>query len=145
MVLSPAPQLRACVYNVPLALDHPLDPLLAKGRNLEMVDNSRSRTVGPMPVRRFIDEFLYLDDMPSLQGFLSSRYAFSSIPEKAETASGIYEPLVCVHTTFPFHASLSVPNRSELSIAQRNIRLDALVLSFSTLLNARLFLVSSGT
>ena len=97
--LSPPPP-QKCVYNVPLALDQPLQPLRAKNRNIEFVDGAREHIVGPMPVRDFLDEFLHLDDEPSRSGLLSSWLAFRSVPTQADTPSGIYEPLVSAFCSF---------------------------------------------
>ncbi len=39
---QPEPEPRRCIYNVPLALEQPLQPLHAKHRNLEMVETSQA-------------------------------------------------------------------------------------------------------
>ena len=85
------------VYNVPLAVEQPLDPLRARDRNLEMVEASPQYTVGPMPVRNFIDEFLSSGSYSSKDGQRSSHRAFRSVPVQADTPERIYEPLVCAH------------------------------------------------
>nr|VWP01173.1 Anthranilate--CoA ligase (EC [Ganoderma boninense] len=92
-----------CIYNVPLALEQPLQPLRAKYRNLELVDTSQTQTVGPMPVPAFLDEFMPVDKPLSTSGMRASRRAFNSVPEKADTPSGIYQPLIAAMNTKTKH------------------------------------------
>ncbi len=87
---------RQCVYDVPLALDGSsgFEPDQAMARNLA---ESRTFTLGPMPVRPFLDTFL--PTSPIDKGRIrSSKKAFTSIPATAESASGIYVPLVSFTT-----------------------------------------------
>ena len=100
-----APPLK-CIYNVPLPSDQP--PLRAKNRIIGFVNDVREHVVGPMPVRAFIDEFLYLENLP-YTGVLSRRFAFQSVPSQADTPSGIYEPLVRSTPPFRHGVRSSVP------------------------------------
>ena len=89
-----------CVYDVPLALDSTtnectvaFDHRGAAARNKRNVQDSRQWTAGPMPVQQFLKYFLRLDDHSSHER-MSSRDAFRSVPPRADSAAGIYEPLV---------------------------------------------------
>ena len=71
-----------------------LDPLHAKSRNMYMVERSRTYVVGPMPAEEFLENFLPLARGVDQHPLLSSRNAFRSVPESANTVAEILVPLV---------------------------------------------------
>ncbi|RPD77918.1 hypothetical protein L226DRAFT_336365 [Lentinus tigrinus ALCF2SS1-7] len=57
-----------------------LEPELAKIRNKQMFEDAKMNTVGPMPVRDFMHDFLYVPHLCDTFDLLSSRGAFSRVP-----------------------------------------------------------------
>ena len=92
--------LEACVYNVPMALDsqtsrtHGLEPALAMARGRAHIQDAQRYTLGPMPVAAFMDTFLN-SGSTDRGDLLSFKNAFNAVPERADSAAEIYEPLVC--------------------------------------------------
>ncbi len=88
------------VYNVPMALDitlshtEGLSPDSATSQNMQRVQQARQYTLGPIPATTFMDRFFPLAEGYDRTGLLSFRNAFSAVPQCAESASQIYEPLV---------------------------------------------------
>ncbi|KAI0712053.1 hypothetical protein C8Q76DRAFT_476440 [Earliella scabrosa] len=100
MSLSSPPSSSQCVYDVPMALDRllthtrGLEPECAKANNIRVVREARNYTLGPMPVRDFINNFLDPPSSGSTKNMRSSRHAFHSVPSCAATSAEIYGPLV---------------------------------------------------
>ena len=92
--------LEACVYNVPMALDsqtsrtHGLEPALAMARGRAHIQDAQRYTLGPMPAATFMDTFLK-STSTDRDDLLSFENAFNTVPERADSAAEIYEPLVC--------------------------------------------------
>lgn len=88
------------VYDVPMALEQSfsrtrgLEPELAKSRNKRMVENARKQTIGPMPVRDFMREFLYVPHPCEMIDLLASRRAFNRVPHRAATSDVLCHALV---------------------------------------------------
>ena len=86
-------------YNVPMALDQSLihtrglEPERAKLRNTKMIEEAKNCTLGPIPVRHFVEEFLYAPSHDR-KGMSSPRNAFRSVPSRAINEKDICEPLV---------------------------------------------------
>ncbi|KAJ8496247.1 hypothetical protein ONZ51_g1188 [Trametes cubensis] len=86
-------------YDAPMALDenlsgtYGLQPRLAMARLRRHVFNAKKHTLGPMPVERFIEEFLPPNSGDS-SGRLSSRNAFRTVPQCVDVPARIYKPLV---------------------------------------------------
>ena len=110
---SPSPQPSLLVnmpsagplYNVPMALDdslsgtHGLEPRLAMARLRRHVSNANKHTIGPMPVELFMKEFLP-PHPGDASGRLSSRNAFTRVPQCADVPARICKPLVrCLRTS----------------------------------------------
>ncbi|KAI0330526.1 hypothetical protein GY45DRAFT_1302931 [Cubamyces sp. BRFM 1775] len=89
-----------CVYHVPMPIDdghactRGLNPSSGDARMKQHLRDSRSYTVGPMPVEQFIEEFLPPVPPEHRNEILSSRRAFSTIPHGALTPREIFEPLL---------------------------------------------------
>ncbi|KAJ3012573.1 hypothetical protein NUW54_g1830 [Trametes sanguinea] len=88
-------------YNLPMALDAELFP--ARGFRPEIAQSSNvgrhledclRRTLGPMPVELFLKELLPLSPSSDTRGRLASRFAFSGVPQRADSPTRIYEPLL---------------------------------------------------
>lgn len=90
----------SCVYNIPMALDPTLshtaglEPLLATSRNMKRVQQAREYTLGPIPATTFLNSFFPLAKDHDRSGLMTFKHAFRAIPQVAESAAQIYEPLV---------------------------------------------------
>ena len=90
------------IHNVPMALDletlrtQGLEPSLAMARNRAYMEDARQCTLGPMPVDTFIDTFLK-ESSADRSDFLSPKKAFNAVPQRADSAAEIYDPLVSTY------------------------------------------------
>ncbi|KAI9064635.1 hypothetical protein FKP32DRAFT_571451 [Trametes sanguinea] len=86
-------------YNVPMALDpelsrtYGLHPGLAESRLKRHIADCKKCTLGPMPADMFLKELLPLSSSDT-RGRLSSRLAFSRVPQRADSPTRIYVPLL---------------------------------------------------
>ena len=88
------------LYDVPMALEQSLartrglEPELARSRNRKAVEDAKKHTLGPMPVRDFMRDFLKVPHTCNTGDLLSSRHAFSRVPARASTPEDLSDPLV---------------------------------------------------
>ncbi|OSD02405.1 hypothetical protein PYCCODRAFT_400579 [Trametes coccinea BRFM310] len=86
-------------YNVPMALDpelshtYGLHPGLAEPRLKRHIADCKKCTLGPMPADMFLKELLPLSSSDT-RGRLSSRSAFNGVPQRADSPTRIYVPLL---------------------------------------------------
>ena len=73
---------------------HGLEPVLALARCRAHIQDAQRYTLGPMPVAAFMDTFLRTTSTER-SDLLSPRNAFNAVPERADSAAEVYEPLVC--------------------------------------------------
>ncbi|RPD62295.1 hypothetical protein L227DRAFT_609533 [Lentinus tigrinus ALCF2SS1-6] len=66
-----------------------LEPELAKIRNKQLFEDAKMNTVGPMPVRDFMHDFLYVPHPCDTFDLLSSRGAFSRVPARTDTSEAL--------------------------------------------------------
>lgn len=89
-----------CVYNAPVALDETLSHTggldLSEGysRSRRYVQDARGCTVGPMPVRAFLDAFLPPIPAGREKEVLSGMGAFKRVPPSGAKPADIFTPLV---------------------------------------------------
>ena len=94
------PPARRPLYNVPMALEKSLtrtrglEPELAGARNIKAVEDSKTYTLGPMPVHDFMKDFLWVPHPFDEVDLLSSRQAFSRVPTCASTVKDLCTHLV---------------------------------------------------
>ncbi|KAI0330527.1 hypothetical protein GY45DRAFT_750263 [Cubamyces sp. BRFM 1775] len=107
----PLPGSGSCVYNIPMAYNDShshtrgLEPSDANARMRRHVRDSRSYTIGPMPVQSFIDEFLPPLPAGRMNVILSSRNAFKAVPSIAATPVEIFQPLIAALNKSTKHKS----------------------------------------
>ncbi|KAI0662100.1 hypothetical protein C8Q70DRAFT_909953 [Cubamyces menziesii] len=100
-----------CVYNIPMAYNdnhshtRGLEPSGANARMRRHLRDSRSYTIGPMPVQSFIDEFLPSLPTGRKKDILSSRDAFKAVPASAATSADIFQPLIAALNKSTKHKS----------------------------------------
>ena len=93
------PELRP-PYNVPMALEESLTRTkgigleLVRARNRKAVEDSKTYTLGPMPVRDFMGDFLKVPHPCDEVDLLSNRHAFSQVPTGARTVEDMCTYLV---------------------------------------------------
>ena len=93
------PELRP-PYNVPMALEESLthtrglEPELARSRNRKAVEDSKTYTLGSMPVGDFMGDFLKVPRPYDIVDLLSSRQAFSRVPIRSTTVEDLCAHLV---------------------------------------------------
>ena len=93
------PELRP-PYNVPMALEESLTrtkgigPELVRARNRKVVEDSKTYTLGPMPIHEFMGDFLKVPHPCDEVDLLSNRHAFSRVPTRARTVEGLCTYLV---------------------------------------------------
>ena len=93
------PELRP-PYNVPMALEESLthtrglEPELARSRNRKAVEDSKTYTLGPMPVGDFMGDFLKVPHPCDETDLLLHRHAFSRVPTHARTVEELCTYLV---------------------------------------------------
>ena len=63
-----------------------------------MVETARTHTVGPMPVRDFMHDFLYVPHPCEMTDLLASRQAFCRVPSRATTSDALCRRLVSTWT-----------------------------------------------
>ena len=73
---------------------HGLEPVLALARCRAHIQDAQRYTLGPMPVAAFMETFLRTTSTER-SDLLSPRNAFNAVPEHADSAAEVYEPLVC--------------------------------------------------
>ncbi|KAJ8462803.1 hypothetical protein ONZ51_g10665 [Trametes cubensis] len=94
------PNTRRGVYHVPMPIDddhactRDMNPSSGDARMRRHLRDSRSFTVGPMPVEQFIDCFLPQVPSERENEILSSRKAFRNVSYGALTPAEIYKPLL---------------------------------------------------
>ena len=109
--------------NAPMALDRSfsrtrgLEPELAKLRNRRMVETARTHTVGPMPVRDFMHDFLYVPHPCEMTDLLASRQAFCRVPSRATASDALCRRLVSTWTLL-WRSPPMTPARTVISIEQ---------------------------
>ncbi|KAH9889878.1 hypothetical protein C8Q73DRAFT_705762 [Cubamyces lactineus] len=100
-----------CVYNIPMAYNDTrthtrgLEPSGANARMKRHLRDSRSYTIGPMPVQFFIDEFLPPLPTGRKKDILSSKAAFKAVPMSAATPVEIFQPLIAALNKSTKHKS----------------------------------------
>ena len=91
---------RAPVYNAPIAVEPCMFETASgavKNHLRDDLANLKSRTVGPMPVRAFLDQFLPLESTDNRTHFLSPGRAFKPASSKGQCAELTCELLVRAH------------------------------------------------
>ncbi|OSD02397.1 hypothetical protein PYCCODRAFT_1367390 [Trametes coccinea BRFM310] len=73
---------------------HGLHPAFAETCLGQHIADLRKCTLGPVPVDMFLKELLPLSSSTDIRGRLSSRSAFSGVPQRADSPARIYVPLL---------------------------------------------------
>ena len=106
-LLTMSSAVRACVYDVPLALDDTLsrtrglDPRSAMARNDYHLHDCIDHLLGPMPPKQFLDVFLPWGVHGARKGRSLSRNAFKDVPLSWNTVDDMYAHLVSTQSLHP--------------------------------------------